>query len=164
MIAHILLERLVAQHEAESPAGIHIDRLLQIQCVEGNHLLCRFSAFLFTRQEVKLAVDEPIVGNVESSAVVQKELGEFPWFCPVDIDGFRCGWEIVDGIPGDERRGIVNECRGPELVTSCPPAKVRWPEWAGNERENINTDDWWGRADGTRWQPRRDSGKRAYRR
>lgn len=107
MIADILGEGLIAQHETESPLRIHIDRLLQIQFLEGNHLLRGFCSLLFVHHEMELTVDKPVVGDVENSAIVQKQLREFPRFCAVDIDGFGSGRKIVRGIPGRNRRSIV---------------------------------------------------------
>lgn len=162
MVAHILLEGLVAQHETESPTRIHVDGLLQVQFVEGNHLLCGSCPLLLADHEMKLAVDEPVVGHVENCPIVEKELREFPWFGAVDVHGFGCRWEIVRGIPRQDGHSIVQKCRRPELVTGCPPAEIGWPERAGDERENINLDDRRGRTDGTKRRPKRDRAERAH--
>src|SRR5579872_446201 len=113
---------------------------------------------------MELAVDEPVIAHVENCAIVQKELREFPWFGAVDVHRFGRGWEIIHGIPRGDGHRIVQKCRGPELVTGCPPAEIGWPERACDERENINLDDRRGGADGAKWRPKRDRAERAHRR
>lgn len=72
MVVQILLEWLVSQLEAESSLSIHVDRLLQIEFVEGNHLLDRFRPLFFNHHEVELSVNDPVIGYVENRAVFQK--------------------------------------------------------------------------------------------
>lgn len=69
MVTQILVEWLVSELETESPLSIHVDRLLQIEFVEGNHLLDRLRPIFFNHHEVELAIDDPVVGHVENRSV-----------------------------------------------------------------------------------------------
>ena len=74
MISQILLEGLVAHHNSESVARIHIDGSLCVQIVESDHLLDGFRAGLIEHGEMYLVVDEPVVVHVIHRAVLQTEL------------------------------------------------------------------------------------------
>src|SRR5215831_14004433 len=66
MIALILLQRLVAPYDPESPARIHFNRFLHVQFVQADHLFGGFRAIFLDRGEMHLIVDKPIVGYAES--------------------------------------------------------------------------------------------------
>jgi len=74
MVAQILLEWFVAEHEPKSSLRICIDGPLQIQCAERNHAFHWFRALLLNHREMKLVVDEPVISHVENRAIFQEEL------------------------------------------------------------------------------------------
>ena len=69
MIANILLEWLIPQHEPESSARIRVHGFLQIQCVERNYFLRRFSALFLNNHEMQLVVDDPVIAHVENGTI-----------------------------------------------------------------------------------------------
>ncbi|MGC2473435.1 MAG: hypothetical protein WA485_03815 [Candidatus Sulfotelmatobacter sp.] len=101
MIADVLLEWLVAQHKPESSVRIHIDCLLQIQFIKGNHLLFRFHPVFLSDDEMKLVVDDPVVRDVETGSIFQEKLWIVRPFFAVDIHGSlgRRRKKRVRGIP-----------------------------------------------------------------
>ncbi len=101
MIADVLLEWLVAQHEPESSVRIHIDRLLQIQFIEGDCLLFRIHPFFLANHEMKLVIDDPVVRDVETRSVFQEKLRIVRPFFAIDIRGSlgRRRKKRIRGIP-----------------------------------------------------------------
>ena len=74
MIANILLERFIPQHEPESSARIRVHGFLQIQCVERNYFFRRFRTLFLNDHEMKLVVDHPVIAHVENRAIFKIEL------------------------------------------------------------------------------------------
>jgi len=92
VIAHVKFDWLIAQHEAESTLRVHVDRLLQIQFVERNDVLCRLHSFVFDDREVKLIVDHPVIIHKKGRAVFQEKLRDIGSFRAEDIERRRgCG-------------------------------------------------------------------------
>ena len=110
MIAHILLEWLVAQRETKSALRIHIDGFLQIEFIEGNYVFRRLHPILFHDHEMKLAVDEPVIVHVEDGPVLQKELRDVWSLRAINIHGgFTCRRSKIGRIPLIEEGGVVNQ-------------------------------------------------------
>ena len=86
MVAQILVDWFVAEHNPESPPRVCVDGRLQIQCLEGNHVFRWFPAILFNHGEMKLVVDEPVIGHVENRSIFQNELWLVQSLFTVDID------------------------------------------------------------------------------
>src|SRR5579863_5719819 len=91
MIAQIIFERLVAQHETKTPALVHIDRFLQIQLVEVDRVLDRFRSALLNGYEMQLSVQHPVVGHAVDGAVVQTKLRKVTRRGGVDVE------RVIDG-------------------------------------------------------------------
>jgi len=89
VIAQILLEGLVAQLEAESSAGICVNRGLQVQCLKRHHMFRWFRAILVGHHEMKLIVDEPVVGHVKNGAIFQEQLRHVGSLVTIGKDGSR---------------------------------------------------------------------------
>jgi hypothetical protein len=74
VVPHILLEWFVAQHKTESALRVCIHGRVQKQGVAKNHGLLPLRPILLIHREVKLVIDEPVVGHVQNRSILQEEL------------------------------------------------------------------------------------------
>lgn len=144
MIAHVKLDWLIAQQEAESTLCVHVDRLLQVEFFEGDDVLSGLHPFVFDDSEVKLIVDDPIIVYKKNCAIFQEELRDVWPLGTEDIEwrrGYR-RWNGARGIPITEGETVVHEGRRPEGAACCPPAEIG--RIHGNcDRKKINAQSWW---------------------
>src|ERR1700746_650986 len=95
MVAHVLLKRFVTQQEAESLARVFINRRLQVECLERNHMLRRLCGIALNYLEVKMVIDDPVVGHVENRSVFQEELWQVLSALAINIHGTLVCWHNV---------------------------------------------------------------------
>src|SRR5215471_6676978 len=138
MIAHILLQALVAHYDAKSSARVHIDGFLQIQLVQGNYLLGGLRSTLLNGNEMYLAVHEPIVGHAICRAVFQIEPHQVAILRDVDVRWIFIGgrdYVILRNICiGRERHTATVKSPTP-IRTVVRPTSVIEPPPAGPEQE-----------------------------
>ena len=85
MITQILFVRRVAQDEPEPSGRIRVDGFLQIKFFERNRVLDRILADRFRELEMKLTIDDPVIGHVQNRAIFQKELWKVLSLTAIDI-------------------------------------------------------------------------------
>src|SRR6266851_10175235 len=112
---------------------------MQIQCLERNHVFRWFRAILLNHREMKLIVDEPVIGHVENRAIFQEELRYVRSLFAVGIHGSLVHLRnIVCGTRGGD--SSVTERPRPEEVTVRAPTGVQSPEWSA-EKKRVFVND-----------------------
>src|ERR1700747_3615708 len=149
MIAHVLLQWFIAQHETKSAARVYIDGLLQIQCLEGNHFLCWFCAVLLNNREGKLIFAQPVVGHVQNRTIFQIKLRHVRSF--LAIIAIVDDWSLVSRRKIVHRAGRgdggVVEHPGPEEITVCRPTIESRQRSTENKGRPIHEEHWRKRAE-----------------
>src|ERR1700723_1984151 len=113
---------------------------MQIQCLEGNHVFRWFRAILLNHREMKLVIDEPVIGHVENRAIFQEELRYVRSLFAVGIHGSLVHLRnIVCGTSGGG--SDVTERPRPEEVTGRPPTGVQSPEWSAEKKGGVVKDE-----------------------
>src|SRR3984957_17894794 len=112
---------------------------MQIQCLEGNHVFRWFRAILLNHREMKLVIDEPVIGHVENRSIFQEELRYVRSLFAVGIHRSLVHLRnIVGGTRGGDSG--VTECPRPEEVTGPPPTGVQSPEWSAEKKGGFKHD------------------------
>src|SRR5215475_13818571 len=141
MIAQILLERFIAEDEAESAAGIGVDRFLQVEYVKGNHLFGGLAAFLLHDGEMKLIVHDPVIGDIDDGTIFQKQLRDLRCFIAVNVNGSSVDLRSIHrGTIVIRGKRVVDESGSPIGTTGRPPTEVGSPKRVSKNEKRRGVD------------------------